>query len=80
MRGCYVIKNPAGTFHFAGRVPTALAFDCTDAEVLEAALHSGPGLARKIAARKGVKFETLTWVTREEALEAAKSAFVEVVE
>ena len=62
-----VIEYPAGVYGVGGAVPRVLAHDCTDPEVLDCARHCGPGLAKKMAARKGTTFNTRTWPTEEAA-------------
>lgn len=67
----HLIPNPAGRFAFVGSVPAPLAFNCSDPEFLEIAAHSGPGIARKIAARQGGVFETRSFASLADAEAAA---------
>jgi hypothetical protein len=69
-----VIQYPVGTFGFVGRVPSELAYICNDPELLQIALQHGSGLARGIAKKEGKIFQTRTWATRDEAIEAATAA------
>lgn len=75
--GLHVICYPSGRFGFVGRVPQVLAHVGCAAD-LETARVCGPGLARKIAARAGREFATLSWSTEAEALAAAYAAGFEV--
>ena len=66
-----VIETPTGRFAIVGfKVPTSLVTD--DTEVQRALYLCGPGIARKIAERKGVRFTT-SYATREEAEAAVAS-------
>jgi hypothetical protein len=72
-----VIKFPVGTFGYVGSVPVDLAYRITGGTcfarkaVRDAIPLSGPGLAKKIAAREGVKMETRTFETAAEAYDVA---------
>ena len=67
-----LIKNPVGTYHFVGSVPTDLAFDTDRPDLIEMACHCGPGFAKKAAERTGNYFNTKTWPTAQAALAQAK--------
>jgi hypothetical protein len=73
-----IIRNPVGTYGFVGRVPVGLAHKISGGcaadrfTVREAVAISGPGIARKIAERNGIKFETRTFTTEAEAREFAE--------
>ena len=66
-----VIQYPTGRFGFAGRVPAELAFIADSPDDVTCAIQCGAGLARKIAARNGRKFETRTFASAADALAAA---------
>ena len=72
-----IIQFPVGTFGFVGSVPVDLAYritgaSCFDrAKVREAVTHCGPGIAKKLAARLGVKMEAKAFETRAEAYDVA---------
>lgn len=76
--GLHVLHNPAGTFHFVGKVPAELAFESSNPDYLKTAAQCGPGFARKIAEKEGGVFKTLTWATKEEAVAFAVSKGYEV--
>lgn len=67
-----LIKNPAGTYHFVGSVPTEIAFDTNRPDLIEMACHCGPGFAKKAAERTGDYFKTKSWPTADAALAQAK--------
>jgi len=74
--GTWLLKNPAGSFSFAGSVPVELSYEMKDGspvtdEAAQKARDFGPRLA-------GVK--TRTWPTREDALAAAEALGVTVKE
>lgn len=77
-----IIQFPVGTFGYAGSVPVDLAYRITSGSVFErktvrdAIRLVGPGLAKKIAAREGVKMEARAFDTRAEAYDVA-TAYVE---
>jgi len=72
-----IIQNPVGTFSYAGSVPVDLAYRLTGGSardrfaVREAIPMVGPGMARKIAERNGIKMESKTFETRSEAYDVA---------
>jgi hypothetical protein len=80
----YQTKTPL--WSFVGSVPADLAYRCTanDPEqreyLLRAAAHSGPGIARGIAAKWGCSFETAFWATEEAALAAAAAVGAHVTQ
>ena len=74
MNGLHVNQYPSGRWGFVGKVPADLAYVANKAEYVAIAQLSGPGIARKIAAREGGSFETRTWSTQSEAVEAALAA------
>jgi len=58
------MQTPTGRYVVRGlRVPSSLAFVWDDARDLAAALQCGPGIAVKIAARNGRRFEARTFAT-----------------
>ena len=69
--GLHILANPAGTFHFVGSVPPALAFDYQDESDLAAAIQCGPAIAKRIAERNGRTFLTRSFPTRAAACRAA---------
>ena len=71
--GLHILKNPAGTFHFVGRVPLDLAFIADDPQDAMDAAKFGAGLIRKRAEREGRVFKTRTFATEQEAREFAVS-------
>jgi len=73
MTSHHLIQYPSGRWGFVGRVPQVLAHE-GDADLLDCARLSGPGLARKIAEREGRHFATLAWDTEAEARAAADAA------
>ena len=66
MNGYRLIKAPSGRYIFVGRVPAALAFRGSASDIANA-IQSGPRIAGMIAAREGRIFESLSWVTEDEA-------------
>ena len=74
-----IIRNPVGGYSFAGSVPIDLAYDirggsCFDRQkVREAIPQVGPGMARKIANKLGVKMSSRSYDTSAEAYDAAVS-------
>lgn len=70
MNGLHVIQYPSGRFGFVGKVPQELAHR-GHPDDLEIARICGPGLARKFAARNSRVFESLSWETKEAAIQAA---------
>lgn len=67
-----IIPNPAGTFHFVGRVPSELAFEIqapadVEAELIRVACLCGPGFARDRAKALGFHFKTRTFATEAQA-------------
>jgi hypothetical protein len=66
----HIIPNPAGTFHFVGKVPPQLAFIYESEEDVATALHCGPGIARRIAEKNGRTFASRTFPTAEAAAQA----------
>lgn len=74
-----IIPLPVGGFGFAGSVPIDLAYDirggsCFDRKkIREAIPQVGPGMARKIANRVGVKMSSRRYDTQAEAYDAAVS-------
>lgn len=70
MNGLHIIKYPTGRYGFVGRVPQCLGHE-GHPDDLAAARTSGPGIARRIAARNGREFTTLVWDTAEAAQAAA---------
>jgi hypothetical protein len=71
MRGLHIICAPSGKFIFVGSVPTSLAFEVSDPSYADAAVRSGPRIARLIAAKNGGTFRSLSWATYEEARDEA---------
>jgi hypothetical protein len=73
-----IIRNPVGTYSFVGKVPVTMAHRIiggTAADrntIRNAVCHCGPGVARKIAERNGIKFETRTFDTANEARDFAE--------
>jgi len=67
----FVIQAPTGRFIFAGSVPTTLAFDACD-EDRDRAVLAGPRLARLIAEREGREFKTISFASKQEALDEAE--------
>jgi hypothetical protein len=72
-----IMKNPAGTWSFAGSVDVRLAFCTADGgeptpEMIDIARQHGPGFAKGLKSR--------TWPSREEALQAAVDLGAEVTE
>lgn len=67
----HLIPSPSGGFAFVGKVPSALAFVCSDPALLETAAHCGPGFAMKAAKRAGKTFAPRTFETPEAANAAA---------
>lgn len=66
-----IIQAPSGRFIFVGNVPPALAFEWEAESDLDAALHCGPGIAKKIAERNGRTFKSRSYETREVAQKEA---------
>ena len=65
-----LMKNPAGTWHFVGRVPMTLGFERRDGQPLteediEVIQHCGPGLRKK-------EVKTRTFLTSKQGLRFAK--------
>ena len=72
-----LIKYPSGRWGFVGRVPSDLAFIYEDKSDLDAALHSGPRIARLIAQRHGRVFIQRSWESEAAArTEAAALGYV----
>lgn len=67
-----VIKNPAGSYHFVGKVPVDLAYVWSDPDYLRVAHVCDPAFAMRKARAEGGTFKTRTFPTKEEAIEAAE--------
>ncbi len=70
MNGLHVIQYPTGCWGFVGRVPVHFSYD-TDPSMHSVIAQVGPGMARKIAANRGLKFKTIVFETREQAVQFA---------
>jgi len=76
-----VIEYPNGKFGFVGSVPVNLAYRFSGASALDrnyiinAIGRVGPGIAKKLAIKLGVKMEAKSFETRAEAYDVA-AAFV----
>jgi hypothetical protein len=77
--GIHILKNPKGTFHFVGRVPTELAFISSSDDYVKTAILCGPGFAREKAELEGGTFKTRTFQTETEARDFAASKGFEVI-
>jgi hypothetical protein len=72
-----IIPLPVGGYGFAGSVPIDLAYDirggsCFDREKVRKAIPQvGPGIARQMANRLGVKMSSRRYDTQSEAYDAA---------
>jgi hypothetical protein len=70
--GLHLIEHKSGRWGFVGKVPTDLAFDCDDSELIRIACHCGPGFAKRAALREGKRFAERTWDSYDDALDAAR--------
>lgn len=73
----HIISFPSGRWGFVGKVPVGLAYPGATRGDVENIQQSGPGIARKIAAREGRNLSELTYATQEEA-RVAFCAFAKV--
>lgn len=68
-----IIRNPVGTYNFAGCVPIGLAYSIIGGsrsqrkEIEDCVQQCGPGFARKLAKRYGVRFQTRIFDSAAEA-------------